>query len=100
MLLFCAAIVAGTFGPGTSAGTQTGSSLDTGFESAAERYGVPKELLLAMGYVNTRWEMPPPEASAHEEGEAKEGAPEARGAYGIMQLVRTLPGTLWARQPR
>jgi N-acetyl-anhydromuramyl-L-alanine amidase AmpD len=88
LLLFCAAIVAGTFGPGTSAGAQTGSSLDAEFEAAAERYGVPKELLLAMGYVNTRWEMPPPEASEHEEGEAKEGAPEARGAYGIMQLVQ------------
>ena len=88
MLLFCAAIVAGTFGPGTSAGAQTGSSLDAEFEAATERYGVPKELLLAMGYVNTRWEMPPPEASEHEGGEAKEGAPEARGAYGIMQLVQ------------
>ena len=41
-----------------------------------------------MGYVNTRWEMPPPEASEHEAGEVKEGSPEARGAYGIMQLVQ------------
>jgi hypothetical protein len=88
LLLFCAAIAPGTFGPGTSAGAQTDSSLDAEFEAAAESYGLPKELLLAMGYVNTRWEMPPPEASEHEAREIKEGSPEARGAYGIMQLVQ------------
>ena len=71
-LLFCAAIVTGTFSPGTSVGAQTSSSLDAEFKAAAERYGVPKELLLAMGYVNTRWETPPPEASEHEEAEPKE----------------------------
>ena len=32
--------------------------------------------------------MPPPEASDHEEAEPGEGAPEARGSYGIMQLVQ------------
>ena len=37
LLLFCAAIVAGTFGPDTSAGAQTGSSLDAEFEAVAER---------------------------------------------------------------
>jgi N-acetylmuramoyl-L-alanine amidase-like protein len=40
-------------------------------------------LLLAMGYVNTLWEMPPPEASDYEEGDL-----HGRGTYGIMQLVR------------
>ena len=59
------------------------SSLVEEFNEAAERYDVPVSLLLAMGYVNTRWEMPPPEASAHEPGD-----PHGRGAYGIMQLVR------------
>ena len=59
------------------------SALVAEFEEAAEKYDVPVELLLAMGYVNTRWEMPPPEASAHERGN-----PHGRGAYGIMQLVR------------
>jgi hypothetical protein len=59
------------------------SSLVAEFEEAAETYDVPASLLLAMGYVNTRWEMPPPEASAH-----KSGDPHGRGAYGIMQLVR------------
>jgi hypothetical protein len=53
------------------------------FQEAAEKYDVPVSVLLAMGYVNTRWEMPPPEASAHEPGD-----PHGRGAYGIMQLVR------------
>jgi hypothetical protein len=59
------------------------SSLLAEFEEAAERYNVPVKLLLAMGYVNTRWEMPPPEASDHEPGN-----PHGRGAYGIMQLVK------------
>ena len=60
-----------------------GSSLVREFEEAADEYDVPASLLLAMGYVNTRWEMPPPEASAYEPGD-----PHGRGAYGIMQLVR------------
>ena len=59
------------------------SSLVAEFEEAADEYDVPVSLLLAMGYVNTRWEMPPPEASAYEPGD-----PQGRGAYGIMQLVR------------
>ncbi len=59
------------------------SSLVKEFEEAADEYDVPASLLLAMGYVNTRWEMPPPEASAY-----KPGDPHGRGAYGIMQLVR------------
>ena len=59
------------------------SSLLAEFEEAAERYNVPVKLLLAMGYVNTRWEMPPPEASDHEPGKH-----HGRGAYGIMQLVK------------
>lgn len=59
------------------------SSLVKEFNEAAEKYNVPVSILLAMGYVNTRWEMPPPEASAHEPGD-----PHGRGAYGIMQLVR------------
>lgn len=59
------------------------SGLVAEFEEAAEAYDVPVELLLAIGYVNTRWEMPPPEASAYEPGST-----HGRGAYGIMQLVR------------
>jgi hypothetical protein len=59
------------------------TSLVKEFDEAADKYDVPVTLLLAMGYVNTRWEMPPPGASAH-----KPGDPQGRGAYGIMQLVR------------
>ena len=62
---------------------QTGPSLKAEFESAAAEYEVPKELLMAMGYVNTLWEMPPPDASAYEEGDL-----HGRGAYGIMQLLQ------------
>jgi hypothetical protein len=58
-------------------------SLRKEFEKAARRYGVPVELLLAMGYVNTRWEMPTPYASDYERGDLS-----GRGAYGIMQLVQ------------
>ncbi len=63
---------------------QSGSSLKKEFESAATEYRIPNELLLAMGYVNTIWEMPPPEASDYEPGDL-----HGRGAYGIMQLVQT-----------
>lgn len=77
-------VLLGVMGSGDVLGqSRPGSSLAAEFEEAAAEYEVPKELLLAMGYVNTRWEMPPPETSAFEEGEA-----EGKGTYGIMQLVR------------
>ena len=63
---------------------QAGTSLKSEFESAAAEHDVPEELLMAMGYVNTLWEMPPPEASDYEPGDL-----HGRGTYGIMQLVRT-----------
>jgi len=71
---------------GTAGGrvlAQTESSLEAEFEAAARKYKVPVELLLAMGYYNTLWEMPPPSASAYRKGE-----PEGRGDYGIMQLTQ------------
>jgi N-acetylmuramoyl-L-alanine amidase len=75
------AVLLGTTGGRVLA--QTNSSLRAEFESAAEEYKVPFELLLAMGYVNTLWEMPPPYASDYHERD-----PEGRGAYGIMQLLQ------------
>ena len=75
------AVLLGTAGGRVLA--REGSSLKSEFESAAEEYEVPVELLLAMGYVNALWEMPPPEASAYEEGDL-----HGRGAYGIMQLLQ------------
>jgi hypothetical protein len=63
--------------------TSSGVSLAKEFEAASKRYGVPEELLLAMGYVNTLWEMPPPGASDYEKGDL-----HGRGAYGIMQLLQ------------
>lgn len=53
------------------------------FEAASEEYGVPVEVLLAMGYVNTRWEMPEPGTNAYEQG-----AVAGKGTYGIMALVQ------------
>lgn len=50
---------------------------------ASREHGVPAGLLLAMGYVNTRLEMPPPELTDFERGEL-----EGRGQYGFMQLTR------------
>ena len=78
--------LAGTVLIGTSGGkvlAQTGPSLRAEFELAAAEYRVPKELLMAMGYVNTLWEMPPPDASDYAEGDL-----HGRGAYGIMQLLQ------------
>ena len=56
--------------------------MEAEFEEAAGQYRVPVELLLAMGYVNTRWEMPPPA------NEYKSGDLHGWGSYGIMALVR------------
>jgi N-acetylmuramoyl-L-alanine amidase len=71
---------------GTAGGrvlAQSHSSLKAQFETAARKYKVPVELLLAMGYYNTLWEMPPPSASAYHKGD-----PEGRGDYGMMQLTQ------------
>ena len=78
--------IAGAVLLGTAGGkvlAQSGSSLSDEFRSAAAEYGVPRELLVAMGYTNTLWEMPPPTASNYEPGDL-----HGRGAYGLMQLYR------------
>lgn len=63
--------------------TEPESEILNEFRSAAEEFGVSVEVLLAMGYVNTRWEMPPAEASEYERGSL-----HGWGGYGIMALVR------------
>jgi N-acetylmuramoyl-L-alanine amidase len=78
---FAGATLLGTAGGRVLARTE--SSLKTQFATAAGKHGVPVELLLAMGYYNTLWEMPPPSASAYRKGD-----PHGRGDYGIMQLTR------------
>lgn len=65
------------------AGSSREPSLVAEFEQAAEEYGVPVDLLMAMGYVNTRWEMPAPEANTY-----LRGYPHSWGSYGIMALVQ------------
>jgi hypothetical protein len=60
-----------------------GVALAAEFREAAEEYGVPVELLVAMGYINTRWEMPSPVANAYQEGDL-----HGWGSYGIMALVQ------------
>jgi hypothetical protein len=59
------------------------SSLLAEFKEAAEKHDVPMALLMAMGYVNTRWEMPPPGANVYAVGD-----PHGWGSYGIMALVQ------------
>lgn len=76
------AILMGTLGA-PSVLAQPDSALMREFEDAAKEFGVPVGILIAMGYVNTRWEMPPPEASEYEEGEL-----HGWGGYGIMALVK------------
>src|ERR687898_1963177 len=68
---------------GSSVLARTAPSLKAQFEFAAAECNVPMQLLLAMGYVNTLWEMPPSTASDYEEGDI-----EGRGAYGTMQLIQ------------
>jgi len=75
------AVLLGTTGGRVLA--QSGSSLAEEFRSAAAEYGVPVELLLAMGYTNTFWEMPPPGATAFEPGDV-----HGHGTYGVMQLYQ------------
>jgi hypothetical protein len=51
------------------------------FEAAGGKHGVPPELLKAMGYVHTRWAMPPASAVAYERGDI-----HGQGVYGVMAL--------------
>ncbi len=59
------------------------SSLLAEFKEAAKEHGIPVELLMAMGWVNTRWEMPLPETNEYEKGNL-----HGWGSYGIMALVK------------
>lgn len=71
---------------GATGGTvlaRTGPSLAAEFKAASKRYGVPKDLLLAMGYTNTLWEMPPPGTTDYEPGDL-----HGFGAYGVMRLYQ------------
>lgn len=73
------AVLFGTAGDRVLA--QSGSSLGEEFSSAASEYDVPRELLLAAGYVNTLWEMPPPTSSPYDPEDV-----HGHGGYGVMQL--------------
>lgn len=66
---------------GGAALAQGGPSLEAQLEAAATEYEVPPDLLYAMGYVNTLWEMPPPTASPYDPEDV-----HGHGGYGIMQL--------------
>lgn len=66
---------------------QERQALEQTFERAGERFGVPQELLKAMGYANTRWAMPPADANVFEKG-----SPHAQGVYGVMALRQNPSG--------
>jgi hypothetical protein len=68
-------------GPAGSVLAQASSSLRREFEAAANEYDVPVELLLAVGYTNTRWAMPPASAATYEKGDI-----HGQGVYGVMAL--------------
>ena len=71
-------------------------SLDEEVRAAAGEYGVPEELLLAMGYVNTRWGMPPQRRAvgrAAAAGPAR-GAPRPVGVTGSCSSGRSRRGML------
>ncbi len=78
-----ALLASGLFPARTLAQGSERSELMREFTDAAKEYGVPAGVLMAMGYVNTRWEMPPPELSAYEEDD-----PHGWGGYGMMALVQ------------
>lgn len=86
LLTLCLVLAIGIVGTGAQAQQDEQTSLAEEFAGASARYGVPEELLKAMGYVNTRWEMPPPDATPYEPGDL-----HGRGAYGLMQLEQN-PG--------
>jgi hypothetical protein len=77
------AVVASTRPANADSPTARTANLLPQVQHAAGRHGVPVALLLAMGYLNTRLETPPPGASAYRPGD-----PEGRGVYGMMALVR------------
>ena len=73
------AMLLGTAGA-SRAFARTGS-LASDFEKAAKKYEVPESLLLAMGYVNSLWEMPPVRLGDYNPGDI-----HGMGGYGIMHL--------------
>ena len=72
-----------TMGAGGVLAQPAPEDLEREFNEAAQKYAVPVEVLLAMGYVNTRWEMPPPETNEYDKGGL-----HGWGTYGIMALVQ------------
>lgn len=68
---------------GASSGASSGGELHSEFEAAAKEYGLPVGILLALGYTNTRWEMPPADSNPYKKGDI-----HGWGSYGIMALVQ------------
>ena len=62
------AVLLATAGVGDAPAQQPGSVLEAEFEEAAREYGVPKELLLAMGYVNTALATPGTKVTLEQRG--------------------------------
>ncbi len=68
-----------TAGPATSTpATAPGTALQRDFAAAAQRYGVPEQLLLSVSYNESRWE-------------SHAGRPSTTGGYGVMALT-DVPG--------
>src|SRR5687768_5103551 len=79
-LLVCAAsIIWLTLGGTPRARAENG--LQASFHAAAQKWDIPAGLLMAIGYVETRWEHQP-------------GTPALDGGFGIMHLTIGETGTL------
>lgn len=61
-------------GPQATAGQPGGGTLENRFTEAAERYDVPREVLMGVAYLQSRWD-------------THEGAPSVSGGYGPMHLT-------------
>ncbi|MFI7340534.1 N-acetylmuramoyl-L-alanine amidase [Streptomyces sp. NPDC050085] len=77
--------------PGDSGGTQTagspGARLQSDFAQAADEFGVPQSVLMAVSYRQTRWE-------------DHDGLPSTTGAYNVMGLTDVDSGDLDASAER
>lgn len=74
------AALLGVMGSGRAL-AQSSDQISTDVNAASTEYDVPAELLLAIGYVNTRWAIPPVEAGAYEPEDI-----HGSGGYGPMHL--------------
>ncbi len=80
-LAVCLTLSSGVFARSQGEVSATSSSLAGSFQMSARHWGVPVEILMAIGYVESHWE-------------PRNGGPSIDHGYGIMHLVDAPDGTL------